>query len=370
MSFEAIVVGGGMMGAAIGFGLAREGLRTALLDEGDRAFRAARGNFGRIVVSGKGVGFPDYTRWSRLSTDAWPGLAAELRDLTGIDTGFRREGGIYLCFGEAELEERARTLALCREEAGDLGFDFEVLDHARLAALLPGIGPTMPGGTYCPQDGEVNPLLFLRALHAGLRALGGATLSGARASALRADGGGFALTAGGETVRADRVVVAAGHGTSALARQLGLDIPTRPERGQLLVTERTAPFLPLPTDRIRQTREGTVMIGRVAEDAGFDDGTTTARMAGLARDAVRAFPALARLRVVRAWGCLRVLTPDGLPVYTESARHPGAYAATCHSAVTLGAAHARLIARWIATGARPPAIARMHEGRFAPAKAA
>ena len=84
---DAIVVGGGLVGSAIAYGLARAGLAAVLLDEGDVAFRASRGNFGLVWVQSKGDGAPHYQRWTRRSADEWPALAAELLAKTGIAVG-------------------------------------------------------------------------------------------------------------------------------------------------------------------------------------------------------------------------------------------------------------------------------------------
>src|SRR5579885_449801 len=88
--FDAIVIGGGLVGAAIAYGLVRAGLKPALIDEGDVAFRASRGNFGLVWVQSKGLGAPHYQRWTRASADAWPALAAELLARTGIAVGHER----------------------------------------------------------------------------------------------------------------------------------------------------------------------------------------------------------------------------------------------------------------------------------------
>jgi glycine/D-amino acid oxidase-like deaminating enzyme len=101
--FEVIVVGGGMLGPAIGYGLACQGLRTAILDDGDRALRAARGNFGLVWYQGKGLGMSRYVHWTLESTALWPEFAAELRERTGVDTGYRKTGGLDLCVGGEEL---------------------------------------------------------------------------------------------------------------------------------------------------------------------------------------------------------------------------------------------------------------------------
>ena len=78
-SFDAIVIGGGLVGAAIAYGLGRGGLKVALIDEGDVAYRASRGNFGLVWVQSKGLGAPHYQRWTRASAAEWPSLAAELQ---------------------------------------------------------------------------------------------------------------------------------------------------------------------------------------------------------------------------------------------------------------------------------------------------
>jgi glycine/D-amino acid oxidase-like deaminating enzyme len=155
------------------------------------------------------------------------------------------------------------------------------------------------------------------------------------------------------TLEAERVVLAAGLDNQRLAPMVGMLAPITPLRGQIMVTERLAPFLDYPTLVVRQTPEGSVLLGDSAEAVGFDDGQTRAVMADIARRARTAFPVLGHARIVRAWGALRIMTPDGLPVYEESSTHPGAFLAICHSGVTLAAAHADVIAPWIAGGARP-----------------
>ena len=82
---DAIVIGGGLVGAAIAHGLRQQGLDTVLLDEGDIAFRASRGNFGLVWVQSKGLGAPWYQRWTRNSAAEWPELAQDLTARTGLN---------------------------------------------------------------------------------------------------------------------------------------------------------------------------------------------------------------------------------------------------------------------------------------------
>src|ERR1700730_9943175 len=104
--YDAIVIGRGLVGSAIAYGLARAGLKAVLLDEGDVAFRASRGNFGLVWVQSKGDGAPQYQRWTRQSADEWPALAEELTSNTIITFGYNRPGSLHLCIDEAELAAR------------------------------------------------------------------------------------------------------------------------------------------------------------------------------------------------------------------------------------------------------------------------
>jgi glycine/D-amino acid oxidase-like deaminating enzyme len=84
----------------------------------------------------------------------------------------------------------------------------------------------------------------------------------------------------------------------------------------------------------------------------------------MAQRAVRAFPRLATAKVVRAWAALRVLSPDGLPIYQQSRTAPGAFIVSCHSGVTLAAIHALELAPLIAAGALGEAQRAFSAGRF------
>jgi glycine/D-amino acid oxidase-like deaminating enzyme len=145
---------------------------------------------------------------------------------------------------------------------------------------------------------------------------------------------------------------------------LGLPAPIRAQRGQILVTERLAPFLTLPASGLRQMREGTVLLGATRENVGFDDATTVQGEAGLAARAVRTVPALEGIPVVRAWAGLRVLTPDSFPVYEQSQTHPGTFVALCHSGVTLASIHAADVAEAFLAPQLSEALHPFHSRRF------
>lgn len=365
---EVLIIGGGIVGTSIAWGLARRGSQVLVLDEGDDAFRAARGNFGLIWVQGKGATSPPYAAWTRRSALAWPAFAAALEEESGVASQYQQRGGFTLALSEAELAAAQASMQNIAEGL-DTPYEYQVLDAAATRAALPAAGPEVMGAVFCPRDGQVSPLRLLRALFAALARRGAVVQSGAAVLAIRATGEGFLVETAQASYRAERVVLAAGLGNRWLAPLLGLDAPVAPQRGQVLITERVAPFLSHPTMQVRQTGDGTVQIGDTKEWVGFDDGVTHGGIGAMAARAIACFPALGKVKVVRTWGALRVMTPDGLPLYETSAEHPKAFLVTCHSGITLAANHAGPIVDWILGGAAPKEIATFQAQRFHVSKA-
>lgn len=364
---DAIVIGGGLVGAAIAYGLALEGLRVTVVDEGDRAFRAARGNFGLVWVQGKGAGLPAYAALTKRSADLAPGLAAQIRDGSGLDVGLTQPGGLHLCHTQAELDRQTQALHRMHNQPGG-GNDWQVLTMEEVRRLIPDVGP-IAGATWGPHDGHLDPLRLLYGLHQQAQAQGVQIETGVTIDSVAASpGGGFDLKGGTRQFGADRVVFACGLGIPALAAQVGLTIPLSPQRGQIVVTARMPHLLDYPTTTLRQTSDGTVMLGDSQEQVGFDDGTTVTVSQHIARRAVTALPALRQARVIRTWGALRVMAPDGFPIYAQSPTAPGAFVIACHSGVTLSAAHAYELAPAIASGDLS-GYAEFSPDRFAPGPA-
>jgi glycine/D-amino acid oxidase-like deaminating enzyme len=363
--FDAAVIGGGVVGAAVARGLLGAGLSVCILDEGDIAHRASRGNFALVWVQSKGLGMARYGAWTRASSDSWADFAADLRAETGIDVAHQRPGGFSLCLSEAELEKRQAALTRMHNQPGWIPYDWEILDRTAIAREFPDIGPEVVGGLYCPLDGHVNSLRLFRGLHAAFKARRGTYLPERPVTAIMPlSTGGFRLETPQGVIEAGKVVLAAGIANAHLAPMVGLSAPVRPQRGQILVTEKTAPFLHHPIVTLRQTDEGGVMIGDSMEEVGPDERIGLGVLSVMADRAVRMFPRIASLNVVRTWAALRVMSQDGFPIYDQSESAPGAFIATCHSGVTLAAAHERLLAPMILRGALDPDMAPFSARRF------
>jgi len=202
--FDVAVVGGGLVGAATAWGLAREGLRVALLDEGDRAVRASRGNFALVWVQSKGLGLAPYAGWTIRSSNQWGGFSDLLKQETGLDVSFQRPGGFHLALSERELENRANILKRLHNQPGIVDYKTEILGRGDVQKMLPDIGPEVAGGSYCPLDGHVNSLRLFRTLHTAIAARGVTYLPSHRVENIVQEAGEFRLSTAHGEIRALR----------------------------------------------------------------------------------------------------------------------------------------------------------------------
>jgi glycine/D-amino acid oxidase-like deaminating enzyme len=370
MDYDVIIIGGGLVGMSIAWGLSKVGQSVAVLDEGDVAPRAARANFGLVWSSSKGLGSATYSRLSRTSWAKWHQLAAELKSETGIDTGYVPSGGFSLRLTPTELERGIASMARLASQPGMEAegvptLDYEVLDQAETRRRLPLVGETVAGAIFSPLDGQTNPLRVFAALHKAFQQRGGHYLPHRKTTELRArSGGGFEVAGEGWTLGGGKLILAAGVGNTALAPMVGLQVPLVPSRGQIIVTERLQPFLHHATGSLRQTDEGTVLIGESKETTMDHQRPRGPVTAVLAERALRSFPLLRGVSAIRIWAAFRVVTPDGFPIYEQSVTCPGAFAVACHSGVTLAANHALALPQQIRAGALADDYAEFTARRF------
>lgn len=363
MDADYAIVGGGVVGLSIAWGLLKRGHTVHILDGDDGSYRASRGNFGLVWVQSKGLDQPEYARWSQRSAKQWPQFASELFEATGADLSLEQSGGYDFHLDEQSLERKVAQYNKLKEALGG-DYPFDVLGHNALKTEEASIGNKVVGAILHHQDGHVNPLTLLRALSADVRRLGGKVLVGSEVVNIT-KGEGFTLTCtNGTQHHSQKVVLSAGLGALSLAPQLGLAAPVRPQRGQVLITEKIPKLLNRPSGIIRQVNEGGIQIGDSKEEVGFDDSVTLDTIAKIAARAITIFPSLQRTKMVRSWGALRIMSPDGLPIYQQSQTMPGAYLVTCHSGITLAAAHARFLPDWLENNENAPNLEVFSEKRF------
>ncbi|RYH11624.1 FAD-binding oxidoreductase [Tropicimonas sp. IMCC6043] len=363
MEADYAIIGGGVVGLSVAWGLLKRDHRVIVLDGDDGSFRASRGNFGLVWVQSKGMNQPCYARWSQESAAIWAEFAEELGNNTGREVPLEQKGGYDLHFSEETLEATVEKYEVLKEQLGG-NYPYEVLGHNALRKEEPHIGPTVVGAILHYQDGHANPLKLLRALADDVRRMGGQVLTGKTVTEVGKPDGFRVQCSDGTTVEAANVVLSAGLGAAELGPKLGFKAPVRPQRGQVLITEKLPKMINRPSLIARQVDEGGIQIGATNEEVGFDDRVTQPGLSGLAAQAIAAYPALGRAQLVRSWAALRVLSPDGLPIYQESRDMPGCYLVTCHSGITLAAAHARYLPDWLERTDAAPDLEVFSEDRF------
>lgn len=367
---DAIVVGGGLSGSAIALGLAREGAgKIILFDEQLPTQRLSRGNFGLTWFMCKGATRPIYAQWSRLACQQWPEFAARVEAESGYDVELEWTGGAVHAIGEEEFKFHGESIAELKAVCAQVGLDYPVrmLDRREFAELIPKIelGPEVSGAMYTPEQGHVNPLKLLAAMRAAFQNRGGKFIGAQTVSAIVPHPNGtITLKTNTGDYQCQKLVVAAGHGSTRLLAPLGEKLPIYPQRGQLMVTQRQERVLSIPMLCVRQTPGGTFVIGLSTEDTALDTRVTAAAMQRQAANAIRLFPMLATVNWVRAWGALRVMTPDGAPIYSRIPGHDNIAVVALHSAVSLAPLAANIVAPWIAGTGNHDIIPKFSKARF------
>ncbi|MFC4907198.1 NAD(P)/FAD-dependent oxidoreductase [Actinomadura gamaensis] len=366
-----VVVGAGIVGAACARELARAGLVVTVLDRGGPAAGTTAHGEGNVLVSDKGPG-PEL-ELAKLSRRLWPEILDGLPEPAGVE--WDAKGGIVVATtadGAGALEE----FAAAQREAGVTA---EPLDAAALAAAEPHLTRDAALAVHYPDDAQVQPsgaatALLADALRHGAGLRTGCELLGVRTESPRREGSrltGVRTSQG--VIDADLVVNAAGPWSGETAARLGAPIDVRPRRGEVLVTAPLPPTVfhkvydadyvgavgsgsqDLQTSSVvESTRAGTILIGSSRRRVGFDDRIRPFVLAELARKALRLYPRLAGVQVMRAYGGFRPYVPDHLPVIGPDPRLPGLWHATGHEGAGIGlsAGTARLL-RELVTGTAP-----------------
>lgn len=365
MKPDYIIVGGGVVGCAVAYGLLKAGHKVTVLDGGDEAHRASRGNFGLVWLSSKGLGAPHYAAWTRRSVGLWRKLADELEEMTGEALNLVQNGGYDFHFCQQEMAEKAKQYEVLRQQLGT-DHPYEIWDRDRLIAEEPEIGEEVVGAIYGPEDGHVNPLNLLRAYTKAINELGANLVTGVTVSEIsKNDSQRFdVVLQDGTRYNSAKVVLSAGLGSAELGPKLGFVAPISAQKGQVLITEKLPPRLKRASGIIRQVNEGGIQIGDSKENAGFDDSDTLDVTAAIAERAIAVYPFLAQTKLVRSWGAIRIISPDGLPIYQQSKTNSGAYLISCHSGITLAAAHSFLLPAWLEEAADAPTLELFSEDRF------
>jgi glycine oxidase len=323
-SFDAVVIGAGAVGLSCAWRLARRGARVALVDRSRPPAGATRVAAGMLAPVGElSFGEPELLKLTLEAAELYPDFVAELEDASGRETGYRQVGALHVALDRDEAAQLRRVHELQRS----LELEAEWLPPRRCRALEPGLTPSFNGGIHAPGEAAIDPRALATALLAACE-VGGVDLrteveieaalhEGERIAGVR--------TTGGEELRADAVVLAAG----AWSGQAGwlpeaARPPVRPVKGQSL--ELRARDGAAPCERILASErvylvprsDGRLIAGATVEEVGFDTAVTGGGVHELLREAYRLLPEIAEMELVEAAAGLRPGTPDNLPLVGPS----------------------------------------------------
>ncbi len=360
---DIIILGGGICGAAVAYGLAAKGENVTMIDAPTLTNNASRANVGLIWCQSKFLHLPDYAKWGFQSAALFPALLRELKEISGIKIPVNHRGGVIVCLGEEEFLTRGTYIDKLRLALGE--YPGKMISRPALEKLLPHIafGADVTGAAFCDADGIVEPLTLLRAYKLAFCRLGG-TLIETVIHDVRPVKGGFRVFTQKGPMDCGRIVLAAGLANRRFARFALPALPVSADKGQVLLVERMPQVMPFPILGLTQTFGGTVIVGFRHEFIGHDTRIVRADVATEGQWAMRVWPELGRKRLLRVWSGLRVMPEDKQAIYSRLPGHPGATLINTHSAVTLAAAHTRLLPDFVLGGDLPETARGMTLERF------
>lgn len=382
---DVIVVGGGVIGTAIAYRLVERGLDVLLLDKGGIASGTSGACDQAILLQSKKPG--RHLQLARASAE----LYGHLEDELATDIEYERHGGMIII----ETEQQLGVMSTFVEQQRQAGLDVRLITAEEAHRRQPGLAPHILGATWSDEDAQVNPLLlcfaFARAaLRRGARLRTGVTVTGLCAHGDRVTG----VQTDQGLIAADWVVLAAGPRTPELAGTVGCELPIRPRRGQLIITEpvpamvcgdvlcaryiasKLDPSLAANTEdpvarygvglSLAQTASGNLLIGGSREFAGFDRSTSPEVIRAILGHALRIMPALAGIRAIRSMAGLRPFTPDSLPIIGPDPARPGLIIAAGHEGdgIALAPITGVIVADLIAGGPGAALVAGLGPERF------
>lgn len=355
MAFDAIVIGGGLLGSATAYHLVSAGARTLLIDRADT---------GRATDAGAGILSPetnsrDSEAWFDFAVAAvayYPELIERLRGEQAGDTGYARCGQLVVAATEDEIDSFARAKRIVFERQRRRGKpapdDLCEISPAEARALFPPLA-AVHGAIYSRVAARVDGRLLNRALRTAAEARGLLVRSGSvERLALEPAAPGVVLD--GETIAAGALAIAGGAWSEAFGRQLGVTIKLAPQRGQIIHlglrgtdTSRWPMISAFHHHYLVSWPDSRVVAGATRETgSGFAPHTTAAGVREVLGEALRVAPGLATAEIREVRIGLRPFTSDTLPVLGPVPGVAGVFLVTGHgpTGLTLGPYSGKLVA--------------------------
>ena len=326
---DVIVLGGGLMGTASAYFLARRGARLTLIERNRIGAGATVASFGNIRRTGRHL---SQLPLAHRSLSLW----GEAEKMLGRDVEFRATGHIRLIFDEGSLADM-RAYA---QAARPWGLELEELGSREIRSRFPGLGPEAIAASFSPDDGSGNPRLIAPAFADAARKLGAGIVENAEVETIKQTGSGFLVTTSKGSFAAECLLNTAGAWGARVAAQFGETVPLDARGPQMGVTEplphRILPVVGIWTrDKgygayLRQVERGNIVFGGAAErvPVDLDPGHAKAdpmRLPVQLRAVARLLPTIAKVAVIRTWSGCEGYVRDMLPVMGRSATTPGLF---------------------------------------------
>lgn len=364
--YDAIVIGGGIVGAASAYHLARAGVRTLLVDRHDagRATDAGAGILSAEAYSGDSQAWYDF---ALQAAAYYPDLVEEIEPFADVDVGFARCAKLTVAIDADEIAgfEKTKQRVLERQRQGQQPPASKLHEIAPIEVRrrFPFLSEVR-GALYFAGSARVDGRQLTQALTKGALAHGGTCKeAGVDELLLRRDRV-VGVIIGDERIEAANVVIAGGAWSPAFGRQLGVRIPVEPQRGQLvhlrLIDGDTRDWPIIEGFRghyIVPFADGRIVAGATRETgAGFDSETTAAGVREVLQEAFRVAPVLALAEILEARAGLRPLCVDRMPILGAVAGIAGVFLATGHGStgLQLGPYSGKVVADLL-RGETPPA---------------
>ena len=363
---DVVIIGGGIAGIATAYYLGQAGVKSTVIERdgvGSHASGFAYGGVGSAGGSGMtGPTLAVAVEGARLHRQ----LAEALPDQTGVNFEFRERPSISLAFTNDEAEAAKSSVPPEPRE----GYEVQWVDAGQARAIEPRISPAVLGAVHTLGGADVEPYRLAVALTQAAEDLG-ATVRHGRVTGLRRNGErllGVTLEDGEVACR--HVVLAMGPWSGEASAWLGVPVPVRPLKGQILRLRVPGPAyrysIGWQGNYATTKPDGLVWAGSTEEEVGFDESTTEPARDEIMAALLKMLPSIANTQLVRQTACLRPLSSDRLLLLGQVPGWEGVYIATGggRSGIALGPAMGRITADLITQGSTDIPIDAFDPGRF------
>ncbi|HKW88949.1 MAG TPA: glycine oxidase ThiO [Candidatus Acidoferrales bacterium] len=376
---DAIIVGGGIIGASIAFDLAQKGLSVVLLDRQEPGREASWAAAGMLSPAPDAPDAAPLVSLARESHGLYPGFVSDVAKASGEPVEFHTCGALELFFGSHAEAQRNERVAQVRQ-FGIAAEPISVSEAIRREALL---NPAAQAAAWIPDEAYVDPRALTQAtlraaksigvqIRAGFEVISILTEQNRCEAVVAADSN--VMKAGrfderaGEKMRAKYVVVAAGSFTGSIG-WMERYAPTHPVRGQMVAIKSAACALRCVVRSehgyVVPREDGRMVAGSTLENAGFEKQVTPGGIGKILGAAVELIPALENAAITETWSGLRPATPDRLPIIGPTDIE-GLFIATGHyrNGILLAPATAKCISEWVRKGKSSISVENFSPMRF------